>query len=216
MVLIETKGPAPDELTLSVNQMARIVLNKISADTCGGQAHVPFGRATITLANPAADHVAVTAVRIVPRLDSEALEIPAWDFYELSEGVNWQSMFSQATREGVLLRGMRGWVEARYYFYSDADCDVTIALSALNDAPGPNEYDVGVANEPNKRELLTFDSENNELSTRESGAQHVAKGLNLLRVRYRGGRNEPEVKTAATMRVNGISKVELHRKMNEK
>ena len=101
----------------------------------------------------------------------------------------------------------------RYRFYAREACEVIVRLTALNDPPEPNTYDVVIAGATNAPSELVFDLENGRLSTLETEPQHVAQGVNGLQVRYHAATHkearEAGKTTEEAVQNNGIARIAI-------
>jgi len=175
------------------------------------------GRTTITVENPRSDQeLVLEAVSLLPYVNAAPLTIPAGDFHEIQFGANKHAIYVERIGETTLIRNMRGKPRLIYRFYSEYQRQVRVRLTALNDPPFANTYEITVLDGGNQPCRLDFDLENNRLSTLETAPQNVLAGVNTLCIQYfHPGEKEREIRgprrksAPQYIQQNGLAAIEI-------
>jgi len=154
-----------------------------------GYADCTRGLTELVLTNDSAGPITVRSLHIVPALESDSgngLNLPAWDFLELSGGDNLSSIWVEERGEGLMLRDFRHGQAATFVLYSDHEGTAVLEIAALNDAPFANRYQVVMPGTALEYKILEFDREDGSVSRLQTPTFSLQRGLYTVSVGYIG------------------------------
>jgi len=186
-VLVQSAAdPKPPALAFGFGDQAPVPLQG-AAGLITATVEVPFGAGSFSLVNESLDTpVTIETVEFLPVFAREPLEIPAWDFYALLGDELLDAVWTDRHDGRLVLRDLRAGHTAYYRFLSAHEGLATIAVSALNDPPGANRYEVFVPGATEAPIPLAFDREDGTISAARTPPVRLRRGVYTICVTYVG------------------------------
>ena len=217
-VFVQTAGAStPPSLALALGDQTVIPLEG-AGGLLSASVEAPFGRARASLVNQRNEApVTVEAIEFLPVFAEAALEIPAWDFYSLEGDALLDSVWTDRRDGRIVLRDLRSGHTAYYRFLCARAGPATVRVSALNDPPGANRYQVFVPGATEAAVELAFDREDGSISAQETPALRLQRGVYTICVTYVGLTFDEmqaltdgfRIMTQERMQTAGLEKIEV-------
>ncbi len=202
----ESTGNRKVSLDIQLAQEPAVRLDALGTQAMGmAECSVPFGCTTVSIQSaPDNPSIALEYLEFLPILAGNPLEIPAWDFYYLEGGQLQHSPWIDQRRDQLLLRGMEHGQSVCYRFYCTHPCQVILELTALNDPPLTNTYEVSIPGALDTPCVLAFDREDDTISTLRTPVMPLQQGAYALLVRYIGLTTEQIKAVTRNLRVGTV------------
>lgn len=184
-VFVETEGTGQGPLRLRLPEREPLSL-EAAGDLHWGVAEIPFGRATLTVANGGAGTARIRSIEIVPAVEQGTLSVPAWDFQSLQAKGGSPAAMVERIDGHLLLRGLNAGDTLYYRVLCAQPGAVRLRLAALNDPPGANRFSVSVPGVTQDAFALSFDLADGSVSALDTAPISLERGIYTIAVRYEG------------------------------
>ncbi len=220
LVTAEPQAQRPESLRLTIRDSHAPLLpasGEVTSPLFMGKLNVPAGLQTVRLTTTGSP-LPIQRIEFLPAISDAPLTLPAWAFVEVTGAPPLNAVWTEFQAGVHRLRDLQARQSAVYRVFFERSGTAQVLLSAVNDAPGVNKYQVVVQGQSPDYHVLEFPHENNEVSTESTPPFEVVRGAYTIAVGYLGVSIEDynrrtengKIQTLERLQTSGLESLTIH------